>query len=152
MTPGVVLIDELDLHLHPKWQRRIVEALRRTFPALQFIASTHSPFIIQGLREGQIINLDDREQPEKPPVYNEPVEDIVEDVQGVENPRRSRRHQELTDAAKEYYATLKDAEEMSTKDRRTAKKKLDIIMERFSDDPASAALLAFKRRASRLDD
>ena len=41
-TPGVVLIDELDLHLHPKWQRRIIEDLRRTFPKIQFICTTHS--------------------------------------------------------------------------------------------------------------
>jgi len=44
-TPGIVLIDEIDLHLHPKWQRRVVEDLRATFPALQFVATTHSPFI-----------------------------------------------------------------------------------------------------------
>lgn len=43
---GVVLIDELDLHLHPKWQRTIVENLERTFPNLQFIATTHSPQVI----------------------------------------------------------------------------------------------------------
>lgn len=42
-TPGVVLIDELDLHLHPKWQRRVISDLRRTFPAVQFICTTHSP-------------------------------------------------------------------------------------------------------------
>lgn len=43
---AIVLIDELDLHLHPKWQRTIVENLTRTFPNCQFIATTHSPQII----------------------------------------------------------------------------------------------------------
>ncbi|MBF0628748.1 MAG: AAA family ATPase [Magnetococcales bacterium] len=43
---AVVLIDELDLHLHPKWQRQIVEQLTETFPNCQFIATTHSPQII----------------------------------------------------------------------------------------------------------
>ncbi|MGH9765374.1 MAG: AAA family ATPase, partial [Blastocatellia bacterium] len=58
-TPGAVLIDELDLHLHPKWQRRIVEDLRRTFPKIQFVATTHSPFLIQSLRSGEeLIMLD----------------------------------------------------------------------------------------------
>ena len=57
-TPGVVLIDELDLHLHPHWQRHIAEDLRRTFPALQFIVTTHSPFIVQSARDGEIIALD----------------------------------------------------------------------------------------------
>ena len=45
-TPGVVLIDELDLHLHPTWQRRVIHDLRRTFPSIQFIATTHSPQLI----------------------------------------------------------------------------------------------------------
>ena len=43
---AVVLIDELDLHLHPSWQRIVVEKLTATFPNCQFIASTHSPQII----------------------------------------------------------------------------------------------------------
>ena len=45
-TPGVVLIDELDLHLHPKWQRRVIQDLKNTFPRVQFIATTHSPQLI----------------------------------------------------------------------------------------------------------
>lgn len=57
MTPGVVLIDELDLHLHPKWQRRVIGDLRRTFPLLQFICTTHSPFLIQSLQSGDELIL-----------------------------------------------------------------------------------------------
>ena len=45
-TPGVVLIDELNVHLHPKWQRRVAANLKRIFPAVQFIATTHSPQVI----------------------------------------------------------------------------------------------------------
>lgn len=45
-TPGIVLIDELDLHLHPRWQRRVVRDLQRTFPMIQFFCTTHSPQII----------------------------------------------------------------------------------------------------------
>lgn len=56
-TPGVVLIDEIDLHLHPKWQWRIVEDLKRTFPKVQFIATTHAPIVISSCREGEIIRL-----------------------------------------------------------------------------------------------
>jgi hypothetical protein len=41
-TPGVVLIDELDVHLHPQWQRRVIADLQRTFPKVQFICTTHS--------------------------------------------------------------------------------------------------------------
>ena len=45
-TQGLVLIDELDLHLHPAWQRRIVQGLSKIFPKVQFIATTHSPQIL----------------------------------------------------------------------------------------------------------
>ncbi|MEZ5385462.1 MAG: AAA family ATPase [Prosthecobacter sp.] len=45
-TPGVVLIDELDVHLHPAWQRRVASDLKRTFPGLQFICTSHSPQVI----------------------------------------------------------------------------------------------------------
>jgi predicted ATP-binding protein involved in virulence len=57
---GVVLIDELDLHLHPKWQRSIAYNLVRIFPNCQFIATTHSPQIIPSLEPEriQIIELD----------------------------------------------------------------------------------------------
>ncbi len=56
-TPGVVLIDELDVHLHPKWQRRICGDLQRAFPKLQFIGTTHSPQIIGEVLPGQIVRL-----------------------------------------------------------------------------------------------
>jgi predicted ATP-binding protein involved in virulence len=46
---GVILIDEIDAHLHPQWQRRIVSTLQTTFPNCQFILATHSPFIISDL-------------------------------------------------------------------------------------------------------
>src|SRR4029077_15483251 len=59
-TPGIVLIDELDAHLHPKWQRHVVDDLKRTFPNIQFIATSHSPFIIQTLQEGELISLDNQ--------------------------------------------------------------------------------------------
>lgn len=57
ITPGIVLIDELDLHLHPNWQKQIVTILKTTFPKIQFITTTHSPFITQSLSSESIINL-----------------------------------------------------------------------------------------------
>lgn len=52
--PGVVLIDEIDAHLHPTWQRRIGQWFRKCFPKLQFIVTTHSPLICQAATEGSI--------------------------------------------------------------------------------------------------
>jgi predicted ATP-binding protein involved in virulence len=56
-SKGIVLIDELDMHLHPKWQRTVVENLKNAFPNIQFITTTHSPFIVQSLKANEIINL-----------------------------------------------------------------------------------------------
>jgi hypothetical protein len=54
---GVVLIDEIDAHLHPSWQRQIGTWLQEKFPGLQFIVTTHSPFIPQAADEGGIVTL-----------------------------------------------------------------------------------------------
>lgn len=54
---GIVLLDEIDLHLHPTWQRRIVPILRRIFPKLQFIVTTHSPLVLTGFEKDEIIRL-----------------------------------------------------------------------------------------------
>ena len=55
--PAVVLIDEIDAHLHPAWQQRVVPALRRQFPEVQFIASTHSPLIVAELSQQQVFRM-----------------------------------------------------------------------------------------------
>ena len=54
---GIVLIDEIDLHLHPRWQAALVPALRATFPRMQFIATTHSPMVLPGLKQHEIVML-----------------------------------------------------------------------------------------------
>ena len=46
LAEGTVLIDEIDLHLHPRWQRIVLDGLRSAFPKLQFIVSTHSPQVL----------------------------------------------------------------------------------------------------------
>ena len=56
-TPGIVLIDEIDMHLHPKWQRNIIKALQQTFPNVQFIASTHSPILIASCKKCKLIHM-----------------------------------------------------------------------------------------------
>ncbi|MCX4157016.1 MULTISPECIES: AAA family ATPase [Paraburkholderia] len=57
VTPGVVVIDELDMHLHPAWQRRIVGVLRESFPQVQFFAATHSPQVIGEVAAPNILML-----------------------------------------------------------------------------------------------
>ncbi|KFA91041.1 hypothetical protein Q664_24635 [Archangium violaceum Cb vi76] len=54
---GLVLIDEIDLHLHPKWQLGLIPTLKRVFPKLQFIVTTHSPMILPGLSREEVVIL-----------------------------------------------------------------------------------------------
>lgn len=54
---GICLLDEIDAHLHPRWKMRIVDSLRRTFPRVQFVATTHEPLCLRGLRRGEILVL-----------------------------------------------------------------------------------------------
>ncbi|MCI0439595.1 MAG: AAA family ATPase, partial [Chloroflexi bacterium] len=52
--PGILIIDEIDAHLHPSWQRRIIPTLTKHFPNLQIFCSTHSPLMLAGLKAGQV--------------------------------------------------------------------------------------------------
>jgi predicted ATP-binding protein involved in virulence len=56
-TPGVVLIDELDVHLHPKWQRRVATDLKTTFPKIQFVCTSHSPQVIGEVSRDEVLLL-----------------------------------------------------------------------------------------------
>ncbi len=57
---GVALIDEIEMHLHPKWQRGVIPALASVFPNVQFIITTHSPQILSMISQSEIILLDDK--------------------------------------------------------------------------------------------
>jgi predicted ATP-binding protein involved in virulence len=146
-TPGIVLIDEIDLHLHPKWQRRVVDDLKAAFPTIQFVATTHSPFIVQSLREGELINLD----PQPPEEYHDKsIEDIAENLMGVELPQKSERYLEMMKAAEEYYRVLQEASYASPERIEELKAKLDELTIPYSDDPAYQAFLKMEREAAGL--
>lgn len=142
---GVVLIDELELHLHPKWQREVCEKLRDTFPNIQFIATTHSPFVIQSLRAGELINLDPEEFGE---YADKSIEDIAENVMGVEVPQKSERYLQMIDAAEQYFRLLREPE-TAADDIAAAEAKLNVLSAPFSDDPAFQALLKLERETHR---
>ena len=57
LVEGVVLIDEIDLHLHPRWQRVVLDGLRQTFPRLQFVITTHSPQVLSSALNRQVRHL-----------------------------------------------------------------------------------------------
>jgi uncharacterized protein (TIGR02646 family) len=54
VASGIVLLDEIDVHLHPRWKMRLISSLRRCFPGIQFIATTHEPLCLRGLGKGEI--------------------------------------------------------------------------------------------------
>lgn len=75
---GIVLIDEADMHLHPKWQWNIVKALSTTFEKVQFIIATHSPIVISSAKEANLILLDDKQEVTYlPECYGYAVEDVL---------------------------------------------------------------------------
>ncbi|XCP86669.1 AAA family ATPase [Roseburia hominis] len=82
---AVILIDELDLHLHPKWQKTIVDDLKRTFPNCQFIISTHSPFIVQALESDELFDMNTMRYADEVGNYNGwSIDAIQEQKMGVE--------------------------------------------------------------------
>ncbi len=58
---GLVLVDEIDLHLHPNWQRNVIERVAKTLPALQFVFSTHSPIVAGSLHSANIFVMESKE-------------------------------------------------------------------------------------------
>ena len=85
LRPGIVLIDEIDLHLHPKWQREVIPLLEAAFPNVQFIVTTHSPQVLSGLHPDSIIILDKFTRvADTPPTYGRDSNAILTDLMGVE--------------------------------------------------------------------
>ncbi|SHM26123.1 AAA family ATPase [Rhizobacter sp. OV335] len=142
-TPGIVLVDELDLHLHPIWQRRIIEDLRRTFPRLQFVCTTHSPFLIQSLRSGDELLVLDGVATDK--VDNLGIEAIAAGIMGVTDPQASPRYMEMLQAAKSYLAELDEAGRSPAERLESYKEKLAQRLAPFADNPAFQAVLEAER-------
>ena len=85
---AVLMIDELDLHLHPTWQQKIIPDLRKVFPNTQIIATTHSPEIVTTVQRHQVKILENYQIKECPtPTRGRTSSDIVRDVLGLNNLR-----------------------------------------------------------------
>jgi predicted ATP-binding protein involved in virulence len=151
-TPGVVLIDEIDLHLHPKWQRRVVNDLKRAFPGVQFIATSHSPFIVQSLKSmEELIKLDGQMEPIEN--IDMSIEDIAEDIMNVHIPQKSKRYLDMMKTAEQYYDLLEEGKSAENDDElKGIKDKLDELSIPFSDDPALQAFLKMERTAAGLNE
>ncbi|MDD3038127.1 AAA family ATPase [Bacteroides sp.] len=99
-TSGVVLIDEIDLHLHPEWQKRVIGDLRRTFPKIQFIVSTHAPLVIGSLTEGRIFSIKEGQVFDFPLQYGRDANFILNEM-GTEE-----MDKDLKDSLKKYFLMI----------------------------------------------
>jgi len=126
---GIVIIDEIDLHLHPKWQRRIIPTLMRVFSNIQFIVSTHSPHVITHVQPEDIylLHLSEKGITYKKPMesYGKNVDRILEDLMGLETTRPDEVNLLLT----ELYETI------AAGDIDTAKKQMANLRRLIGEDP-----------------
>lgn len=79
---GIVLIDEIDMHLHPRWQWKILDALHSSFPKVQFIAATHSPIIISSFKDAKLLSIGENGVEELSGAYAYSIDDVVAYKQG----------------------------------------------------------------------
>lgn len=120
---GIVLIDEIDMHLHPRWQWKILDALHSSFPKVQFIAATHSPIIISSFRDAKLLSIGQNGVEELSGAYAYSIDDVVAYKQG-----SSSIPQELWQRKKEF----EDA--FYQRDKQNSQKALDGMKELFGED------------------
>lgn len=117
-TPGVILIDEIDMHLHPSWQSRIITSLLETFTNIQIITTTHSPIVISNIKSEYLRILKNNEIMNPSTNYNRELDDIVnnimetdyrpEEVRNLINQINQNIDNEELEEAKELLDNLKD--------------------------------------------
>jgi predicted ATP-binding protein involved in virulence len=136
-APGIVLIDEIDLHLHPGWQRRVVPALQHAFPRCQFILTTHSPQVVSEVPAQQIWVLDAKAQKWEHPhgAYGLDSNRILEDVMDV-----PERPQEV----KEKLASL--FRQIDLNELPQARQGIDTLRSEIGDDPELTKAAVLIRR------
>jgi predicted ATP-binding protein involved in virulence len=136
------MIDEVDVFLHPHWQRHVLQDLMKAFPNIQFIVSTHSPFIVQSLKQGQLISFDNDVLLDGEP-FRDGIEDIVSERMGLTQDIRSKRFNEMVDTARQLF----DAVDSGSVNKDEIKARLDQIEANFSDDPAYVAAVKLECKA-----
>jgi predicted ATP-binding protein involved in virulence len=121
---GVVLIDEVELHLHPQWQRMVIPALERTFTKCQFIVTTHSPLVLSYLRREQAFLIEDfRLLEKKPHTYGRDANSLLFDVMAVVD-----RPDEIKDKLKQCFRLI-DEDKVAP-----AREKLEQLEELLGED------------------
>jgi predicted ATPase len=140
---AIVLIDEIDVHLHPKWQQRIVQALEDLFPGCQFIATTHSPFIVQATPSGRVQHIEGRPVGD---VADRGIEEIAKKAMDVEG-ETGVRYLEQLKAAKSYLEALHSIQPSESGDVKDLRRRLASLSNRYARNPAYQAFLELKTDA-----
>jgi len=144
-SSAVILIDEIDVHLHPKWQRMIVPALEELFPTCQFIATTHSPFVVQSVQESNVQHLNRNISGQQ--FTDRGIEEIAIKVMGVLDPLVSPRYLKMLDTAREYFRLLERARAMknipneTNSELKELKLRLNQLSQKYAQNPAFQAYL-----------
>lgn len=138
-TEGIVLIDEIDLHLHPIWQKKILNTLRTIFPCVQFIVTTHAPSIISSAKREELLILNDEHCYSSDfEVYGKDVNSVLSEIMGT--PERPDEIAQMFDE----FRTLLDNEQYDE-----AKMKLDelkgILSENDNEVISSSISLDFQK-------
>jgi hypothetical protein len=157
--PAVVLVDEIDLHLHPKWQRQLIDALTRNFPRTQFIATAHSPLVVQAAEGANLAVLRRDPKTRDMLIDNEPAniegwridQILTSDLFGIESARSPKversldrrtqliQKQKLTAAEKRELAALNSGvDRLPVMERREDQKLLDLLRKMTDGNPDSA--------------
>lgn len=104
---GIVLIDEVDMHLHPKWQRTLIARLTTTFPNCQFVLTTHSPLVISDNKSLLVYLLDDGEITPVSSLYGQDANSVLLDVMNtdIRNADINKKLNDLLDAIQDKQLT-----------------------------------------------
>ena len=119
---GIVLIDEVEQHLHPKWQTKIMQLLCNAFDGLQFIATTHSPLVISGCKEIPVYILSKGHHKQKN-VYGWLAEDVYREIMGLESSRAETFRSEVRSFEELYFKKLRSKLSVADKYKLTNLKK-----------------------------
>ena len=98
---GVVIIDEIEQHLHPKWQSNILPSLEKNFPQVQFIVSTHSPLVVSSSERGVLVLENGQVKKEK--LYGWLAEDVY-----IQMGRKDRRPPEIEEKISEFKSLYRE--------------------------------------------
>jgi predicted ATP-binding protein involved in virulence len=111
---GIILIDEVDLHLHPSWQRSLCDRLIATFPQCQFVITTHSPLVISDCKHVLVYALTHSELQALPSQYGQDANTVLLDVMdtSIRNPKIDIRLNDLLDAIQD--SNLPQAQQLLT--------------------------------------